>query len=112
MAEQRLIDANAIRYEPMLSARGNGQYEDVMVAYKDQIDDLPIIEERKNGKWIDKGIISNYPEEGFNIYHLLVCDQCGCMHRTTVWCVNEKYINADFCPNCGALMGGEKNGID
>ena len=49
----RLIDADAIRYEPMLSARGNGQYEDVMVAYKDQIDDMPTIEERKKEKSVD-----------------------------------------------------------
>ena len=71
----------------------------------DRLKDLPSAQpERKKGKWIDKGIISNYPEEGFNIYHLLVCNQCGCMYRTTVWCVNGKYINADFCPNCGAKM--------
>lgn len=44
----RLIDADLIQYEPMLSAKGNGMYEDVMVAYKSQIDDLPTIEERKN----------------------------------------------------------------
>lgn len=45
MAEHgRLIDADQIRYEPMLSARGNGQYDEVMVAFKDQIDDLPTIE--------------------------------------------------------------------
>lgn len=44
----RLIDADLIQYEPMLSAKGNGMYEDVMVAYKSQIDDLPIVEPEKN----------------------------------------------------------------
>ena len=43
----RLIDADQIHYEPMLSARGNGKYEDVMVAYKDEIDEVPTINERE-----------------------------------------------------------------
>ena len=47
-----MIDADLIKYEPMLSAKSNGMYEDVMVAYKSQIDDMPTIEERKTGKWI------------------------------------------------------------
>ena len=97
----RLIDADKIVYSWQIDADGN---EHDGVTLQSIIDKMPTIEERKNGKWIDKGVISNYPEEGFNIYHLLVCDQCGCMHRATVWCVNGKYINADFCPNCGALM--------
>ena len=109
MTEQRLIDANVLMdvldelnvasfYE--LNEHSRETYYD----FREAIKNAPTIEERKQGKWIDKGVIPNYPEEGFNIYHLLICDQCGCMHRTTVWCVNGKYINADFCPNCGALM--------
>ena len=49
MSEQRLIDANKIRYERMLYARGNGMYENVTVAYKDEIDDMPTIEPQQ---WI------------------------------------------------------------
>lgn len=91
MAEQRLIDANAIRYEPMLSARGNGQYEDVMVAYKDQIDDLPTIEERKQGKWIREG-------SAFNL-------RCPYCRKFFVEPIGSKF---NFCPNCGADMRGTK----
>ncbi|MBR3280125.1 MAG: DUF551 domain-containing protein [Lachnospiraceae bacterium] len=41
----RPINADDIVYEPMLSAKGNGMYEDVMVAYKNQIDAIPTIEQ-------------------------------------------------------------------
>lgn len=86
MAEHgRLIDADQIRYEPMLSARGNGNYVEVMVAYKDQIDDLPAIEpERKKGEWIDK-------EGG-----IATCSVCG--NRWGVWSTMK------YCPDCGADM--------
>ena len=53
----RAIDADLIQYEPMLSPKGNGMYEDVMVAYKSQIDDLPTIEERKKGEWEEIEVI-------------------------------------------------------
>ena len=91
---QRLIDADAIRYEPMLSARGNGNYEDIMVAYKDQIDDIPTIEERKTGKWIRMpmacyggGTITEYE-----------CSECS----------EHQIIESKWCPNCGADMRGEQ----
>lgn len=87
MAEQRLIDANSIHYEPMLSARGNGQYEDVMVAYKDQIDDMPTIEKRKTGKWMELDFTEAWEYR---------CDQCG----------RRSDFKENFCPNCGADMRG------
>lgn len=80
----RLIDADLIQYEPMLSAKGNGMYEDVMVAYKSQIDDIPTIE-RKTGKWI-RG----------------KCDQCGA--HAPFWPMASTYYESDYCPNCGARM--------
>lgn len=62
----RLIDADLIQYEPMLSAKGNGMYEEVSVAYKSQIDDLPTIEERKtvsDEEWTKaRGGWTNQPE--------------------------------------------------
>lgn len=90
----RLIDADAIRYEPMLSARGNGQYVNVMVAYKDQIDDMPTIEERKTGKWIQDPHSKRYR-----------CDQCLSAALKT----DDGQENlSDFCPVCGAKMEGEQ----
>ena len=37
----RYIDADKIEYEVMLSPRGNGNYEECQIAYRDQIDDTP-----------------------------------------------------------------------
>lgn len=91
----RLIDAELIQYEPMLSAKGNGMYEDVMVAYKSQIDGLPTIEERKKGKWrrlpmacYGGGTVIEYQ-----------CPFCG-----------EQFIMpSNYCQECGADMRSEEN---
>lgn len=89
----RMINADLIQYEPMLSAKGNGMYEDVMVAYKSQIDDLPTIEERKTGKWIETD--SHEP-------CWFKCDQCGRLSD----------IKEIYCPTCGASMANTTCGAD
>lgn len=91
----RLIDADLIQYEPMLSAKGNGMYEDVMVAYKSQIDDLPTIEERKKGKWIN-----HRNDMGHNIAD---CSECG---EAMQW--YDPDTRPNYCPSCGARMEGEQ----
>lgn len=97
----RLIDADLIQYEPMLSAKGNGMYEDVMVAYKSQIDGLPTIEERKKGKW---EITEAYPH---NVY----CSECHHKFAQTHWAVWEDgTLPRNYCPNCGADMRGLNDG--
>ena len=56
--------------------------------------DLPTIEERKEGEWIDDDEIN----EELDTY-LANCSQCGYqmdVHN------NRGYFN--FCPNCGARM--------
>lgn len=40
----RLIDADKIPYHKQLEAQGNGQYEDVEVAYKSDIDAAPTVD--------------------------------------------------------------------
>lgn len=56
------------------------------------VEDMPTIEERKTGKWIDK---SGGIEGAWNY-----CSICG-----------EQAIDLyDFCPNCGADMRGERYG--
>jgi len=88
----RLIDADLIQYEPMLSAKGNGMYEDVMVTYKSQIDDLPTIEERKTGHWINA-----YPNiEPDPMFMYGICSICGYEQS-----ISNKL---KFCPDCGARM--------
>ena len=98
----RLIDADLIQYEPMLSAQGNGMYEDVMVAYKSQIDDLPTIEpERKTGKWEEREVSS---ENVIDEWQSARCSVCGLYH-TTPYLYYFNYYN--YCSNCGARI--EKN---
>lgn len=89
----RLIDADLIQYEPMLSAKGNGMYEDVMVAYKNQIDDLPTIKEHKTGKWIDMG-------------DFVQCSVCLGTRLKEVETVYGKaiWMKTTFCPSCGTRM--------
>lgn len=94
----KLIDADLIQYEPMLSPKGNGQYEEVSVAYKSQIDDLPTIE-RKTGKWI-------LTED--DDYEYCTCSECGYQN-------GENWMNGSdipFCAMCGADMRGDDHETD
>ena len=86
----RMIDTDLIQYEPMLSAKGNGMYEDVMAAYKSQIDGLPTIEERKTGKW-----------EQDNPFTKPRCSECG---EPCFGLHGFDYTLTPYCPNCGARM--------
>ena len=57
----------------------------------------------KIGNWEDTGALPNYPHEGINCYHALVCVFCGSIHRVKV-CDDGRVLNANFCPNCGNAM--------
>lgn len=86
----RLIDADALvnifnRYY------GNDLIEvDDVIGW---IEEQPIIEERKTGKWIYKKDLKQF-----------FCDQCGYPSLTD----DDHYIYSmdlpNFCPNCGADM--------
>ena len=65
------------------------------------------VQEVKPGHWIDKGVLENYPRPGINVYHLLCCSECGALHRVRPYCEGG-WINASYCPNCSAKMGGGK----
>ena len=91
----RLIDADLIQYEPMLSPKGNGQYEEVSVAYKSQIDDLPTIE-RKKGKWN----VYYHGEADFSYS----CNQCGYSAPYGQYGGEYSQKKWRFCPHCGAEM--------
>lgn len=73
----------------------------------DMIDDAPTVDvqEVKHGHWIDKGVLENYPRPDINVYHLLWCSECGALHRVRHYCEGG-WINANYCPNCGAKMDG------
>ena len=97
----RLIDADLIQYEPMLSAKGNGMYEDVMVAYKSQINDMPTIE-RNRSEWLPHIEKSREYIGTFLVnvsYDYWFCDACG-------YRLDNGQQMYNFCPNCGADMRG------
>lgn len=84
----KLIDADLIQYEPMPSAKGNGMYEDVMVAYKSQIDDLPsaqpeIIRCRDCEHW-DKTWTNDWPPD----YHY--CPMMDGIHKGDFYCADAE----------------------
>lgn len=86
----RYIEANLIKYEPMCRARGNGMYEDCEIAYKDQIDDIPTADVRKNIK--AKKVLAG-----------------GILDGTTHWyecshCHGAVDILDAYCKHCGAVL--------
>ena len=60
------------------------------------IDELPTIEERKTGRWIDAVI----PNDNGGLL-VQVCDQCN-----TFFPLAYTGGGHNFCPNCGAKMEG------
>lgn len=105
MSEQRLIDANKIRYEWMIYARGNGMYENVTVAYKDEIDNLPTIEQKK-GKWEEKHHAYADEEKVIEEWQSCKCSVCGRYDtRPYMYYFDEPH----FCSWCGADMRGDTN---
>ena len=88
----RLIDADSLETHEQLEPFGNGNYENVEVVYKDDIDNALTIEpEPKRGKWVK----SYADHEAFGIRPFFrYCSEC---HEATVYPYN-------FCPNCGADM--------
>lgn len=70
-----------------------GDFTDACTA----IEDAPIVEERKKGKWIDMADF----------------EQCSCCQGTHLKEFQSYYgkttwIKTPFCPNCGADMRGEQ----
>lgn len=61
------------------------------------------VQEVKHGYWFDKGVLQYYPKPDVNVYHLLWCSECGALHRARPYCEGG-WINANYCPNCGAKM--------
>jgi len=94
MAEQRLIDANALKAKAF-GKRGG-------LIHTADIDAMPTIEERKNGKWLEQ-------DDGWDgIYY--ECSCCKDAFTLIDGTPSENLYN--YCPNCGARMvqEGEDNG--
>ena len=84
----RLIDADAIPYN-YTNERG------VPMTREIDIQNMPTIEERKTGKWIN------------NIHDIPICDQCGYM--TPYDRAIDDYEYGNYCPNCGTKMEGDQS---
>ena len=96
----RLIDADAIPYTMLYKEnwmKGTGVEKPGV--WKDTIDAMPTIEERKTGEWIDEGFYA----DGHNA-HAFRCSECG-GHII-------EYDADPFCRWCGADMRGEENATD
>lgn len=75
----------------------DGMYAFTALELEQWIQALPSAEpERQTGHWVN------------NIHDLPICDQCGYM--TPYDRAIDDYEYGNFCPNCGAFMGGETSG--
>lgn len=90
----RYIDADKIEYEDMLSPRGAGNYEECQIAYRDQIDDIPTADVRKNVH--AKKVIGGGERDGATCWF-------ECSH-----CHGSVDLQDLFCKHCGAVLEYEK----
>ena len=106
----RLIDADAIPYEPLPKGDRNYRTYNLDDAYEDGYNDAmvdvrnaPTIEERKKGKWT--------PKEERQKQEIFICSECGGWAYSP-WIGSRKNpkpnrCKYNFCPNCGSYNGGE-----
>lgn len=100
----RLIDADAL-YETLCHIWDRTDSEDFEKAVFREIENAPVVEERKTGRWI-------FCDSDAERYDDIRCSVCG-KHFTVDaerWC-DIGFIASDlkYCPNCGADMRGEEN---
>ena len=99
----RLIDADAIPYamlykENFLAGTGH----EAQAVWKEDIDAMPTIEERKSGKWIEDRVIPDaYDITGEETWASeMRCDNCG----FTMFAIEGHMGQYNYCPNCGAMI--------
>lgn len=71
-------------------------------ALAEALENAPIIEERRKGKWIRTDMTDIVDGKCIN-WVKWNCSECG-VQKKIGWAKGVK-----FCPNCGALMGGKEN---
>lgn len=64
----------------------------------DSIMQLPSVEPRKKGRWIEKEVFDN---SSIDEWQSAQCSACGLYHTTPYLYYFDNY---NFCPNCGARM--------
>lgn len=96
----RLIDADALKQETREAIKHLRNYQGVAICLK-ALNDAPTIEAEpvRHGRWIE--------EERYNLHGDGYCDcKCSeCYHRISRLCG----FYPDYCENCGARMGGDKD---
>ena len=60
--------------------------------------------DRGYAKWVDAGVVEDFPDKGCKLFHLLVCSECGSAHRTKVKSDGIIPMNGNYCPHCGRKM--------
>lgn len=88
----RLVDADALIDNICGYAAPEMVWDRVDIVHK--INEMPTIEERKTGKWI--GVTP--------MVDTLMCSECE-------YNIINKEFKTPYCPNCGAKMEGEQNGV-
>lgn len=91
----RLIDADAL-YETLCRIWDRTDSEDFEKAVFRTIENAPMVEERKTGKWI----YIRDEEGGNGLYECPIC------HRGDI---HAPEVKVNFCWNCGAKMEGGKD---
>lgn len=95
----RYIDADKVTEAFVKAAKQVGNIGD-QIAFRMMINEIPAADVRENvrGEWIEKYYESN--ETGETVFHgMIMCSACGHVPKV-LWL-------SDFCPNCGAEMGGK-----
>ncbi len=82
-----------------LRSRGDDEIAEVCLLHRIEISNLPTVEERKEGHWIDAEEVSKMLDA-----YLANCSVCNCQMD-----VHENRGYFKYCPNCGAKMKGEAN---
>lgn len=90
----RLIDAD--RLKEMFKKRYS-DFEDVLEMLLGDVDEQPTVEAVKHGDWILKHIGAGH------YWECSVCHTNPCIYVTK---------DTKYCPNCGAMMDGDKNDTD
>ena len=101
----RLIDAEALKakYEQMLPEIGDGYHKETLQDVLFELEYAPTIspdEVRGRGKWIDNGV------------RAWSCSCCGTpLNHIRQFASFEKNELPNYCPSCGARMGGVQDAL-
>lgn len=90
----KLIEMQQVYNEPY-EHYDNG-FQDAVSQIDDALDNLPTIDPIKHGEWVEDICF----DERF------ICNSCG--NEAYMDFDEGKYVLFDYCPNCGAKMGGDK----